>query len=435
MPRRLCRVRSSEMVALRSSGRASSSNLSPAPTACFTTNPGLVGWSETESSPSRSSIAPRALGLDPYSAAAATGPSSAPGSTVANSASRHGEAAQRTCAFEDARHEPSACTSAGAVGTSASPSRGSNSSRAPIATKLTFGLAYVSCGVSPSSSGSSFGERTSASGEARERAASAVRPSRRDAQLDEASAASNAPARSSTASAGASDKPWDERRSDELREAREARSWERLAASGGPMPSSAAPKAPAGGEVSAASIIFLRAGPDNHLARSRSRRSRVSPPARRASRRMLTSPCLVADRVSDRPSELSAAYTWTIRSSSRMCRTRPHPMPSRARERCSAARARAVGLRCVAQPESAEITRPSETEAAIAASALFASSAMKPLVSALFLMSIGTIRSRSASMCRPSEPNISRKALAAFLASAERSESQNWMRRRLRACS
>ena len=56
-------------------------------------------------------------------------------------ASRHGEAAQRTCAFEDARHEPSACTSAGAVGTSASPSRGSNSSRAPIATKLPYHVA------------------------------------------------------------------------------------------------------------------------------------------------------------------------------------------------------------------------------------------------------------------------------------------------------
>eukprot|EP00967_Tisochrysis_lutea_P053204 scaffold66049_cov28-Tisochrysis_lutea.AAC.8 len=44
----------------------------------------------------------------------------------------------------------------------------------------------------------------------------------------------------------------------------------------------------------------------------------------------------------------------------------------------------------------AQITRPSETLAAIAMSARLASSAMKPFVSALFLMSIGTIKSRSA---------------------------------------
>mmetsp|Transcript_35653 Transcript_35653/g.113551 ORF Transcript_35653/g.113551 Transcript_35653/m.113551 type:complete len:256 (-) Transcript_35653:47-814(-) len=200
------------------------------------------------------------------------------------------------------------------------------------------------------------------------------------------------------------------------------------------MSSSGAGKVPVG-EALAASSSLRWSGSGRHRASSRSSLSCASPPCRRASRIRQTSPCLVAMRVSLSPSELRAPKTWTTLSNSRMPSTRDQPIPSSARDRCSAAFALACGLRWLAQPANAPIALPSDTQTAMAASARLASSAMKPLDSAHFLMSTGVMRSTSASMCLPIEQNISRKAIDAFLARAERSESENWRSSRLSACS
>ena len=69
------------------------------------------------------------------------------------------------------------------------------------------------------------------------------------------------------------------------------------------------------------------------------------------------------------------------------------------------------------------MARDSETEWTIVESALLASSQMKPFDSPAFLMSTGTIRSRSASILWPRWWKSSRKHTTAFFASAERSES------------
>ena len=98
-------------------------------------------------------------------------------------------------------------------------------------------------------------------------------------------------------------------------------------------------------------------------------------------------------------------------------------MSSSALARCAAAFARDAGLRCDAEESNAAIARFSETDCTIAASALLASSQMKPFDSPAFLMRIGTIKSRSASILAPKVKKSSRKQTTAFLAKAERSES------------